>query len=468
METSALPEASVLAARLDRLPASRAVWTIICLISLGGVFEFYDLFFTAYVAPGMVKSGLFTAQSLGVLARLKVLQVAGPGTFVFATFIGLWLGAVAFGHLPDRFGRKAAFTWSLVWYALCTAVMAFQHSGEWLNFWRFSAGIGFGIQLVTIDTYLAELTPAALRGRAFSINQTICFAIVPVLALLAWRLVPLRPLGVDGWRWIVLFGSVGAAAVWALRPFIPESPRWLLARGRLREAEAIIRQWEDQAMAEQGRLPPVSSPAPAPQENGRLVEIFSTQYRGRTAMLSIFNIAQAIGFYGFNAFVPALLIARGITITHSLEYAFLIAIAQPFGPLLGTQLADRVERRAQIIAGLACMGLAMLGFARASSPALLIALGIVFTLAANIMSYAFHGYQAELFPTRIRARAVGFVYSWSRLAAAFGGLIIGALLGLGGSGAVAGFIAGAMLLGILVIWRFGPRSVGLELEQISR
>ncbi len=110
METSALPEASVLAARLDRLPASRAVWTIIYLISLGGFFEFYDLFFTAYVAPGMVKSGLFTAQSLGVLAGLKVLQVAGPGTFVFATFIGLWLGAVAFGHLPDRFGRKAAFT----------------------------------------------------------------------------------------------------------------------------------------------------------------------------------------------------------------------------------------------------------------------------------------------------------------------------------------------------------------------
>ena len=113
------------------------------------------------------------------------------------------------------------------------------------------------------------------------------------------------------------------------------------------------------------------------------------------------------------------------------------------------------------------MGAAMAAFAYASSPPVLIALGIVFTLAANIMSYAYHGYQAELYPTRIRARAVGFVYSWSRLAAAFAGLIVGFLLATGGVTAVAVFIAGAMLVGIGTISLLGPATKGLALEQLS-
>jgi len=86
-----------IAARLDRLPASRTVWTILVLVSLGGVFEFYDLFFTAYVAPGMVATGLFTPDSLGVFSALKAVRVAGVGTFVFSTFAGLWFRVVTVG-----------------------------------------------------------------------------------------------------------------------------------------------------------------------------------------------------------------------------------------------------------------------------------------------------------------------------------------------------------------------------------
>jgi MFS transporter, putative metabolite:H+ symporter len=461
--------AAQIAARLDRIPASRTLWTIVVLISLGGAFEFYDLFFTAYVAPGMLKSGLFTAQSLGVFASLKALKVAGFGTFVFSTFLGLWVGVVALAQAADRFGRKAVFTASLLWYVASTAVMAFQRTGEGLNLWRFIAGVGFGVQLVTIDTYLVELVPSGLRGRAFSINQCICFTAVPVVALLAWLLVPLAPLGLAGWRWVVLLGSVGAIAVWALRSGIPESPRWLAAQGRLEEADRWVSGIERRVLEELGSLPPVA--AQAPQANAapraRLAEIFHGRYLGRTIMLSIFNAAQVIGFYGFNSWLPTLLGARGVNVTRGLEYAFIIAVAQPVGPLIGALFADRVERKTQIVGGLACMGLAMAAFARASSPALLIALGIVFTLAANIMSYAYHGYQAEIFPTRIRSRAVGFVYSWSRLAAAFAGLIIGALLADGGVDAVAGFIGAAMLLAMGVIAFFGPSTRGMALEQLN-
>jgi MFS transporter, putative metabolite:H+ symporter len=457
-----------IAARLDRLPSSRTVWTIVVLISFGCVFEFYDLFFTAYVAPGMIDGGLFTPESLGAFANLSIIRVAGFGTFVFSTFAGLWFGVVAFGQAADRFGRKAVFTASLVWYCVCTAIMAFQQSGFWLNIWRLIAGVGFGVQLVTVDTYIAELVPRHLRGRAFSVNQFISFCVVPVVALLAWLLVPQKPFGFDGWRWVVLLGSVGALIVWALRAGIPESPRWLASQGRLEEADAIVGALETKVAVEiRSTLPTPILTGVEPQGSARLADIFAARYRGRTLMLSVFNAAQVIGFYGFNSWIPTLLIARGINITRGLEYAFIIALSQPLGPLLGGFFADRIERKHQIIAGLSGMAVMMTAFAVATSPAALIAIGIAFTLSANVMSYAYHGYQAELFPTRIRSRAVGFVYSWSRIAAALSGLIIGSLLHGGGVPAVAVFIGGAMIIGIAVIGIFGPCTNGLGLEELS-
>ncbi|RUL71879.1 MFS transporter [Dyella choica] len=461
-------ESAKIAARLDRLPSSRALWKIIVLLSLGGLFEFYDLFFTGYVAPGMTKSGLFTPSSLGVFASLAGIKVAGFGSFVFSTFAGLWVGVVLFGQLADRHGRRPVFTGSLLWYACSTLIMAFQHTGEMLNLWRFIAGVGFGVQLVTIDAYICELTPASLRGRAFSINQFVSFCVVPAVALLAWVLVPTVPFGLDGWRWVVLIGSAGAVVAWLLVQRVPESPRWLALQGRVQEAKAITVEIERRVEAETSTTLPTPHVEPV-QDDGeaRFVEIFSQRYWPRTLMLSVFNLAQVIGFYGFAAWVPTLLIARGITVTHSLEYSFIIAIANPLGPLLGTVFADHFERKTQIVLGLVVMGLSMLEFAHVNSPAVLIALGVVFTLAANIMSYAYHNYQAELFPTRIRARAVGFVYSWSRLAAAFAGLGIGYFLDLGGVLAVATFIAIAMLVGIVAIGVFGPSTKGVALEHIS-
>ena len=458
-----------IAARLDRLPPSRTIWKIIVLISLGGVFEYYDLFSTGYVAPGMMKSGLFTPQSLGFFASLNAIKVAGFGTFVFSTFAGLWVGVVLFSQLADRLGRRTVFTWSLVWYVACTTVMAFQRSGEMLNVWRFIAGVGFAVQLVTIDTYISELIPGVERGRAFSVNQFIAFCVVPVVALLAWLLVPLSPLGIDGWRWVVLTGSAGAVLVWLIVQGIPESPRWLALQGRADEADAIMLAIEERVVAETGK--PLPLPAlvhPEETGRGRFVEIFSPQYRKRTLILSVFNMAQVIGFYGFAAWVPTLLITRGITVTDSLEYSFIIAIANPIGPLLGTLFADRVERKRQIIWGLVVMGLSLLVFSQTSSTVLLIVLGVLFTLAANVMSYAYHNYQSELYPTRIRARAIGFVYSWSRIAAAFAGLAIGYFLSVGGVPAVAVFIAIAMVVGIVVIGVFGPTTKGISLERINR
>jgi putative MFS transporter len=456
-----MTSAVAISARLDRLPANRRIWTMVVLLSLGGCFEYYDLFLTGYIAPGLVRSHIFTATTAGFFGN------NGIASFVAAFFMGLFIGTIAFGFVADRFGRRSIFTASLIWYSLCTLVMAFQHSAGAINLWRLLAGIGIGVELVTIDTYLSELMPKHLRGRAFVVNAAIQFTSLPVAAALAWWLVPRTPFGIDGWRWLVGIGAVGAVIVWFLRRRLPESPRWLAQHGRLEEANGILSRLEAGVRAEGAA--PLSQPrlAPEPQARGSFLEILHPRYLPRTVMLILFNIFESVGYYGFANWVPTLLIKHGITVTHSLQYTFIIAIAAPFAPLLFFGLADRVERKALVMVSALGVGVFGLIFAEVRSPAAIISLGVLLTVANNVMSFAFHTYQAELYPTRIRAVAVGFVYSWSRLSVVFMAFVIAfTLRGFGVSG-VFTLIAGSMVVVILATGLLGPRTRNLSLEEIS-
>lgn len=140
----------------------------------------------------------------------------------------------------------------------------------------------------------------------------------------------------------------------------------------------------------------------------------------------------------------------------------------PIGPLLCTVIADRTERKWQIVS--AAVGTASFGllFAHQTGAAGLICFGLLITLSNNLLSYSYHAYQAELFPTRIRARAVGFVYSWSRLSTIFTSFMIAFFLQNFGTNGVFVFIAASMLMVVLSIGIFGPRTGGLALEEISR
>ncbi|WP_158814118.1 MFS transporter [Methylocapsa sp. S129] len=446
-------------ARLDQLSASRAIWTRVVLLSLGGCFEYYDLFLTGYVAPGLVRSGVLTPTTPGLFGT------SGVASFVAALFAGLFVGTALFGFVADRFGRKTIFTYSLIWYAVASVVMAFQTDAFGLNLWRFIAGVGIGVELVTIDAYIAELVPAALRGRAFAYNSAIQFVAVPVVAFLAWLLVPNAPLGMDGWRWVVLIGSLGAVFVWWIRRGVPESPRWLAQHGRLEEADRAL-------SALEGAKPSIALPtAPAGETNpqpGRFGEIWRSPYLARTVMLIIFNIFQTVGFYGFSNWVPTLLIEQGISITKSLQYTFIIAIAAPFGPLIASALGDKVERKWLIV--VAAFAIAVFGiiFGQTTAAVPLIALGVLLTLSNNILSFAFHGYQAELYPTRIRAMAVGFVYSWSRLSVVFSAFLIADTLHWFGVAGVFTLIAGSMGIVMVSIGALGPRTSNLSLDAISK
>jgi putative MFS transporter len=455
-------QAAAISARLDRLPATRSIWKLVLLLSLGGCFEYYDLFFTAYIGPGLVRSGMFSNTSSAFFG------FSGLASFVAATFAGLFIGTFLFSFTADRSGRRMIFTCSLLWYSVASVVMAFQNTAPHILIWRIIAGIGIGVELVTIDTYIAELVPRELRGRAFAFNAVVQFLTIPVVALAAWVLVPRHPLGLDGWRWVVLIGAAGAIFVWFIRKGVPESPRWLISHGKLEEAERVVAALEAQVEGELGAKLPAAIPEAREEAKGSFADIFRTPYLGRTLMLTVFQFFQTVGYYGFSSWVPTLMISAGITTTLGLRYSFLIALAAPFGPLLAMSIADRTERKWQIVVSAICIAVFGLLFASQRNPVWLVLCGVMLTCSNNCMSLAFHAYQSELFPTRVRAQAVGFVYSWSRLSAIFSSFLIGFFLRDFGVPGVFAFIAVSMLAVVLSIGIFGPRTRGLALEVISR
>jgi putative MFS transporter len=248
---------------------------------------------------------------------------------------------------------------------------------------------------------------------------------------------------------------------------LPESPRWLAKHGKLAEADQVLRAIEAKVEAEYGRpLPPPGPEEPvSPASSFR--DLWLLGVRGRIILMSVFNIFQTVGYYGFNNWVPSLLVKQGITVSTTLGYTTVIALAAPIGPLLGFFLGDRFERKWIIVAAAGAILVCGLIFGQALGSALIVTMGVGLTLAANIMSFSFHAYQQELFPTGIRARAAGFVYSWSRLSVIFSSFVIALVLERAGAIGVFIFIAAAMGVVMATIGLFGPRTTNRALEEIS-
>lgn len=481
-----------IAERIERLPLGSFHRRFIALVSLGNFFDLYDIFIVAYLGAALQQSGFLCLRSFTF--------------FVAAGFLGMFVGTVVFGMGSDRMGRRSAFILLLLIYSVFTFADAFAPSARWLIALRFFAGIGIGAEIVVVDTYVTEVVPSYARGRYVAITQVAGFCAVPVAAVLSRLLVPTHFL-MSGWRWVMVIGASGALLTWWFRRRLPESPRWLESRGLVAEADAVMTALERESFSSDGRSgqwPFASAQGKrvtsgemeegkriytedtdstekrrksmlvaqetldgVRQEKGSFRELWKRPYLSRTVMLVIFQALQTIGFYGFANWAPTFLLKRGVSLLHSLEYTLLITLVSPVGPILAAFTSDRFERKWTIVVlALLAAGLGI-GFGNSVAPVAVVGFGAFLTLANYWFSAAFHAYQAELFPTRLRATGVGFTYSWSRLSAAFTSLLIGAVL-VHGVPAVFALLAVAMVLVAGVVAAWGPRTNGLVLEEISR
>jgi putative MFS transporter len=460
---------SQVAARLDRLPVSRFHYRFLARLSLGVWFDIYDNFIAGALALAL--------PAAGVLANPKPGEAFSElGVFMAALPLGMFLGTIFLGMACDILGRRLAFIAMLLLYSLATlagglgyyplvAVAGSTAGLVLLVATRFLAGAGVGAENVVMDTYISEMMPRHSRGWSGALSHAAIFTAVPAAALLARWLAPVdRP---EGWRWLLVIGSLGALFAWYFRRSLPESPRWSASVGRTDEARQTLEAIEGEVERETGPLPPPEEVPTTPAKRRHAFrEIWSPRYRGRTLMLIGFQLLQTIGYYGFMHWVPRLLEAKGYKYNQALEMQFYAYFLAPLGPMLAFWYAERGQRK-WILVGLA-LGLASLqtAFSLTDSTLLLIGLGALIVIGCNWFSAVFHAYQAELFPTEARATGVGFTYAWSRASMVVIALFMPGLIAADYRQALAltasGFVGVALVLGL-----FGPLTNRRALEEVS-
>lgn len=441
-----------IASRMDRLPITGTHVRATVAVGLGLFFEFYEVFLAGVLSSALVKQFHLSDSALSALLG--------------STFIGMFFGALILGRLADRFGRRGAFLFNLGCYSLFSLFSACSLNPAMLLITRLFAGVGLGAEPPLADTYLTDLLPARHRGRFIALAYTLAFCGVPLVGFLARGLTDISVFGIAGWRWMFAIGALGSVLVYLLRRALPESPRWLAATGRTKEAELVVSAFEAEARASGHELGPVEPTAPEPRAADPRA-LLRPPYRRRTAMMSIFQVTQTMGYYGFGTLVPLVLIAEGHPIKQSLLFTALTYVGYPLGSALSLPLVERVERKFLVVGSAVAMvgfGLA-LGYANPMSWVL--ALGFLYTATSNVFSNAYHVYQAEIFPTALRATASSGTYSLSRLATAVMPFLLVPLLNQAGATVVFIAIALAMAVAAIDIAVLGPRTTGRALETIG-
>ncbi len=459
--------------RLDRLPWSRWHWRVVLALGVAWVLDGLEV-----TIVGSVGSVLERPDTLSLTAA----QVGWAGSIYVG---GAVLGALVFGRLADRLGRKRLFLLTLAVYMGATVATAFSTGFDSFGLCRFATGIGIGGEYAAINSAIDELIPARVRGRVnLAINGS--FWIGAALgALLSLVLLDARVLGPQqGWRAGFLLGAALAAAILLVRRNVPESPRWLLAHGRGDEAERIVAGIEATVSAQFGRhLHAVPAPASARFARSALptlaevAHVLLRRYPRRSAVVLALMVSQAF-FYNAIFFTYALVLTRfyGIDAARVGLFIFPFAAGNVLGPLALGPLFDRLGRRVMIAATYALSGITLaltgvgflLGVLDATTQT--IAWSVVFFLASAAASSAYLTV-SEVFPLEMRAISISIFYA---VGTGIGGFaapaLFGALIATGSRANVfAGYAVGAALViaAALIAWRYAVDAERRPLEHIA-
>ncbi|MEU6722744.1 MFS transporter [Nonomuraea wenchangensis] len=453
-------------ARLDRLPWSRWHWMIV--IGLG----------TVWILDGLEVTivGNLSAQLAKPGSGLDITQAQVAGTAAALYVAGACSGALFFGWLTDRFGRKKLFLITLLVYLAATLMTAFSFSAWWFFLWRFMTGFGIGGEYAAINSAIDELIPSRHRGRIDIIINGSYWLGAAGGALLTVPLLNDLPVNI-GWRVAFGLGVVLGLAILLVRRHVPESPRWLFIHGRGQEAEEIVDDVERQIG---GDLPePARSMTIHQRKSIGFVRIAHTMvalYPKRTVLgLSLF-IGQAF-LYNAITFGYAQILSTFYGIeTHTGYYFAVIAVGNFLGPLLLGHLFDTVGRVPMISATYIGSGVLLLGTAWLFNQGVLSAVtltacwcAVLFVASAGASSAYLT--VSEIFPMETRAMAIAFFFAIGTAAGGIAGpLVFSSLVesGVPGDTALA-FVIGAlvMIAGGLVEVFLGVKAERKGLEDIA-
>jgi len=424
---------------MEQVPTSR--WYVRARIVMGSA-TFFDAF-----------NALSIAFVLPILVPLWHISAPEIGLMIGASYVGQIIGALAFSWAAERYGRVPCAAAATAIYA----VMSLACAGAWMP---------------VAAVYISELSKARGRGRFFMLYEMIFPIGLMVTGQVGAVLVPLW-----GWQIMFLIGGIPGLVIAFLLLRLPESPRWLIGKGRLAEAEAVVMRLEA-AASNTGAAPSATPPAvtlpaqvPVPQRTrGNWSELLSPAYRGRTLIVWVLWAAAYLIANSLNNWMPTLYTTvYHLGLPQALRAASMTNVAQVALVLLCAMVIDRTGRKYWMMGafGLGAVLLSVLAFGGTQDVTWVIVFstlsyGLVGSIAAVVYLYT-----PEIYPTRMRAIGTGVATSWLRVASAIGPTLVGFMLGKGGVDSVFLMFAGVAVLGLVAATRM-IETRNLRLEDIAR
>lgn len=404
--------------RLDRLPFTREHRRLVLGSGAGWALDAMDVGLISFVMAALAKQWGLSDSTLSWVASIG--------------FVGMALGASIGGLLADRFGRRQVFAVTLLVYGLATGAAALSWSVAALLVFRFLIGLGLGAELPVASTLVSEFAPARIRGRVVVALESFWAVGWVLAALIGYYVVPQSD---DGWRWALAIGALPTVYAVVVRLGLPESVRFLEARGRHGEAEAAVRRFEAAA----GEPPPPAGAEPEPRPPRPVpgpAALWRREHARATGSLWLVWFGVNFSYYGAFIWIPSLLVASGMDLVRSFGFTLVITLAQLPGYAVAAVLVEVWGRRPTLSTFLVGSAVAALLYGNADSEAAILAAGMALSFF-NLGAWgALYAVSPEVYPTDLRGTGTGWAAGFGRIASILAPLAVPWILDAGGSNAV--------------------------------
>lgn len=457
MPSTSAPAGLSRSERLDRLPFTGKHGRLLGTSGIGWALDAMDVGLISFVIAALAQQWSLTS--------IETSWIASIG------FVGMAIGAAVGGLLADRIGRRSVFALTLLVYGLATGASALVGGLVALLALRFVVGLGLGAELPVASTLISEFAPKRIRGRvvvwleAFWALGWIAAAVIGTFVIGASD---------DGWRWGLAIGMAPALFSIVVRWGMPESVRYLESKGRHREAEQTVRQFEaaagipaaesaadDAAAAAADEQATTDASGPAARE--AQVSIWSPALRRRTVALWTVWFCINFSYYGAFIWIPSLLVAQGFDLVRSFGFTLIITLAQLPGYAVSAYLIEKWGRRPTLTVFLIGSACAAAWYGTASTEAMIIAAGCTLSFF-NLGAWgALYAIGPELYPTNVRGTGTGAAAGFGRIASILAPLAVPFLIAAGGPVVLFGVFAAAFAIAAAAAWTL-PEQRGKALE----
>ncbi len=455
LDTSPTLSGNQVAGILDRTGVTGTTRILVLAGCVGYMFDAIDNYTLGFVMPLVTRDFNFSPVMQGIILS----------SALWGGMLGMWVWGIA----AEQKGRRVAFQGTLLTFSLFCGLTAFARSPLQLTVARVVTGIGLAGFLPVDLTIVSEMTPTAVRGRLTG-STSVMYPVGTFIAALTALLLAQRL----GWRGLFLLGILPAFLTFLVARYVPESPRWLASKGRVREAEeALIKIGATRALIDEVR-------AATPDEGGtsgegeaslaaKCRELFSVRWLPRNVVAWSLWIAPHSVNMAVNLWLPSyLMFVYHFTLEKSLAYNLANIAVGIVGRFTGMCLVDRLGRKPLIIGTLSAAAMCLLAATQATNPEQLIYCVALYTFFVDAGIVVAVTFVPELFPTRIRAIGGSAAASVSRVTAAAAPILTGALLGMNLQRLVWVVFSGVLLTCVLVTALLAPETKGRTLEELDR